>query len=72
MRDEFINQMTELDFPPDMKNDLSNDVHTLMWIEHLMTTEKMTISEMFDDAGFCEFLHLQYGSKITFDEMLGN
>lgn len=72
LRKQFIEQLIENDTPQSAIDFLSNDVHTLMFVEHLQHTEKITIAQMFDDVGFHEFLHEQFATPITFDEMIAD
>ena len=69
LRNEFIKQLNEYEYDEKMIDKLSNDVHMLLWIEHVMFTENMTIRQMFGDVGFIEGMECQYENPITFDEM---
>lgn len=71
LRKQFIYHMKQWDTPQDVINMLANDVHTLMYIEHLHHKEKITIAQMFMEFDFQEFLHNQPWQRKTFEQLIG-
>ena len=71
LRNEFIKQLNEYEYDNEMIEKLSNDVHTLMFIEMQLNekSEFLTICDLMSDVGFSEFLQMQFDTPITFDEM---
>lgn len=70
MKQQLIDQMKFYDYEMEMIEKLSNDENVLKWVEYLLNNEYETIEEIFENAGFHEFLQMQFENPITFDEMV--
>lgn len=68
---KLIEQMELFDYDKEMIEKLSNDRHALKWIKHLIDNGYVEkVEDLFEDAGFHEFLQLQYENPISFEDMI--
>lgn len=72
-KNDLIRLMNENEYDNEMIEKLSNDENVINWILHCVFTnndEYESVDDLFNDAGFVEFLQLQYENPITYDEMI--